>query len=57
MSLVLEPKSTKEVLLYYIPKEIGKRESEVMIFESKEIGRWKFLAQGVGVPPTDFELV
>lgn len=28
-----------------------------MIFESKEIGRWKFLAQGVGVPPTDFELV
>lgn len=41
---MLEPKQTKEIYLYYIPKEIGKRESEMVIFETKEIGRWKYLA-------------
>lgn len=44
MSFVLDPKQSKDILLYYIPKEIGKRESEMIVFESREIGRWKFLA-------------
>jgi hypothetical protein len=40
-----------------MPKELNKKETELIVFESKELGSWKFMVFGIGVPPTDFETV
>ena len=40
-----------------MPKELGKKETELIVFRSKSLGSWKYMIFGIGVPPTDFELV
>lgn len=40
-----------------MPKELNKKETELIVFSSKELGTWKFMVFGIGVPPTDFDTV
>jgi len=40
-----------------MPKELNKKETELIVFKSRELGNWKYMVFGRGVPPTDFELV
>lgn len=40
-----------------MPKELNKKETELVVFESKELGSWKYMVFGIGVPPTDFDVV
>ena len=51
------PKENKEIIISYMPKELNKKETELLVFKSKELGNWKFMVFGKGVPPTDFDLV
>lgn len=40
-----------------MPKELNQKETELLQFVSKELGNWKYMVLGIGVPPTDFESV
>ena len=40
-----------------MPKELNKKETELIVFESKELGCWKYMVFGIGIPPTDFDIV
>jgi hypothetical protein len=51
------PKEKKDITINYMPKELNKKETELIQFHSKELGSWKFMVLGIGVPPTDFEAV
>ena len=52
---ILDPNQKREIIIYYKPTDLNKKETEVLNFYSKELGCWKYILFGIGVPPTDFE--
>ncbi len=53
----IKPKEKKEIIISYMPRELNKKETELIIFKSKELGNWKYMVFGIGIPPTDFDTV
>lgn len=51
---VIPPMGSYTVNLIYIPTDLDKQESALIVFESKEIGSWNYKATGIGIPPTKF---
>ena len=51
----IQPKQNFNVQITYMPRELHKNESELIVFSSSDLGDWKYMVFGIGVPPTDFE--
>ena len=43
-----------EVTVKYTPSKLEEQEAGELLFESKEIGRWRFIVLGLGTPPDKF---
>ena len=51
----IQPKQSFNVQITYMPRELHKNESELIVFSSTDLGDWKYMVFGIGIPPTDFE--
>lgn len=51
----IQPQSSYDVLLRYTPSEIDYQDACEIVFETNEIGNWKFLLFGAGDPPTPYD--
>lgn len=53
--IVIQPYDSTEVEILYTPAELDASETGEIIFETAEIGSWRFIAYGSGQPPTNFK--
>lgn len=53
--LEIPPREALDVCIKYTPSEIDYQDSCEVIFETVEIGNWKYLFFGAGDPPTRFD--
>ena len=53
-SVYIPGNGSAEVEIVYIPSDLEKQDSAVLVFDSKEVGSWTFKMLGMGIPPTKY---
>jgi len=53
--IVIQPYDTEVVKIRYMPSDLDIMDTCEVTFETDDIGSWKYLAFGQGIPPTKFE--
>lgn len=54
-NIVLKPYDAVAAFIRYMPSNLDVTETGEITFSTNEIGKWKYLVFGVGIPPTKFE--
>ncbi|KAL4498636.1 hypothetical protein ABPG72_019754 [Tetrahymena utriculariae] len=54
-NIVLKPLSKTPIQIRYMPSNLEVTEQGEVTISTQEIGKWKFLTFGIGIPPTKFE--
>ena len=52
--VTIPPNGSIELEVFYVPSDLEKQDSTVVVFDSKEIGSWTFKVLGMGTPPTKY---
>ena len=53
-NIKLKPFKSTEIFIRYCPSNLDIVESGEIFLSTSEIGNWKFLVYGKGLPPTQF---
>ncbi|EGR28301.1 hypothetical protein IMG5_179020 [Ichthyophthirius multifiliis] len=53
--IIIPANEEVSVFIKYMPSILDKTQTSQITFETENIGKWQFLAFGIGIPPTCFE--